>query len=443
MSKVTKQSHENIDASASRKNRLITKIVRHPAVLAGVLVVVAVATLVVVNAATVRKSVRFGLGGGSLTGTATSQPDGSVAFTSSGGGNVASGKFYVVGKQIIDPDGNIFRPMGANVAVRQAPYLEKNFVFNYFGTANGKSEEVKAWGWNTVRVNVACNITSNPSVSETLAGLDELIKEYTAKKLVVMIDCHDGNITVKDVNYDNPSVQSAMNFFDTLAKAYKNNPYVWFNTVNEPWGSSNIPQWSDLQNKLYARIRANAPDNIFVADLSGGGNAIENLVDGNLHGTYGAGKCNLVYGWHSYGFINGFADDAKHKDYINRLSAMNIPMVVGELGDPLNEFGQPLTALGYPGVAGNPTQNRIGANAVISYAAPAGYGLLWWHATGDTNSSITYSLTTRKIAPWLVNSSNLSELSATGRRYWDVSHQNHILGKFTGNLKNSNCASAQ
>ena len=325
MSKVTKQSHENIDASATRKNKLITKVVRHPAVLAGVLVVVAIATLVAVNAATVRKSVRFGLGGGSLTGTATSQPDGSVAFASGGGGTVASGKFYVVGKQIIDPDGNIFRPMGANVAVRQAPYLEKNFVFNYFGTANGKSEEVKAWGWNTIRVNVACNITSNPSVSETLAGLDELIKEYTAKKLVVMIDCHDGNITVKDVNYDNPSVQSAMNFFDTLAKAYKNNPYVWFNTVNEPWGSSNIPQWSDLQNKLYARIRANAPDNIFVADLSGGGNAIENLVDGNLHGTYGAGKCNLVYGWHSYGFINGFADDAKLKHLYNNADMFVFP----------------------------------------------------------------------------------------------------------------------
>lgn len=369
----------------------------------------------------------------------------------SGGTTTPTGKFYVVGKDIIDPDGNIFVPNGANVGVRQAPNLEKSFVFNYFGTANGQSSNVQAWGWNTIRVNANCESgLSNPTYAQTYAGLDELIKEYTAKKIVVMIDCHKGGVTVVDVDYNNANVQTVVNFFDTLTKTYKDNPYVWYNTANEPSGSNNAAQWTALQNGLYQSVRKNAPDSIFIADLPAGGNAIENLTTGNTFETLSPGKCNLVYAWHSYGYVGDYTgalnpatSDARHKAVFEALARKKVPMVVGEFGDPLAQDGSPLNS-GDPSpgaVAGNPDINRNGANAVMKYAPQYGYGLLWWHATGDSNSFIVYSLTKNMQSPWgAVN--NQSILSPAGQTFWNITHTNKAPVKFTGRYADSGCASA-
>lgn len=405
---------------------------------------IGVALLVFTKAATPLTSIEvesgvLGQGAQALSVTGASGTAVRLGTTAS----AASGKFYIVGKQIVDPDGNIFVPMGANVGMRQAPYLENNYLFNYFGTANDKSEQVKAWGWNTIRPNINCAPTGSPSVAETLAGLDQLINEYTAKKLVVMITCR---VTVgTDYSYSSAQVQASLPFIKTVAQKYKDNPYVWMNTFNEP--IVNQSAWTALNQSLYNDVRAVAPDMLFVADLAGMGNQIESIADANLATSFGAGKCNVLYDWHAYGFINGqWATDAEHQTYISRVASKNIAMVIGEFGDPLKDGGAPLTLQDptVPGVAGNPDQNRIGANAVISYARPAGYGLIWWIATGDSNAGIVYSLTKDKTSPWTVTAANAStKLSATGKRFWDSSHQNHNLGKFTGSLAASGCASAQ
>ncbi|MCA9330209.1 cellulase family glycosylhydrolase [Candidatus Saccharibacteria bacterium] len=366
-----------------------------------------------------------------------------IKFSNLNSGNSSTGKFYIVGNQIIDPDGNIFYPVGSNVAVRQASWAENGFVFNYFGTATGKSTDVQRWGWNTLRVTMVCN-TGNPSQGDTLNGINALVDEYTVKKIVLMFECHD--VTLKNPAYNDGAVQGVMSLFDELANRYKNNPYVWFNPVNEPFSNTDINTWVNFQNNLYNRIRSRAPDNIFVADLAGGGNNVDHLVDSNMHNTFGSGKCNILYGWHSYGFIGGFANDAKHKTYIEALNQRKIPVIIGELGDPLRYDGQPLTAAdpAVAGVAGNPDQNRIGARALINYGPSNNIGLLWWHATGDSNSSSTYSLTKDKTSPWTVNANNASsKLSVSGKMFWDLSQKNHNKGKFTGNVANSGCASAK
>lgn len=334
-----------------------------------------------------------------------------------------TGKFQIVGKTIVDPEGYVFVPMGANIAVRQAPHLENGFAFNWRGTANGHSEDVKAWGWNTLRLNVIC-LTPNdgPTQAQTLDGIDQVIKEYTAKKIVIIIECHHGDVTGKDPAYSSSVVQQTMSFFDNVTKKYKNNPYVWFNPLNEPFGSGNKAGWIELHNSLYNRVRSNAENNIFIADLPGYGNQIEALVDSNLS-TYSNGKCNVLYGWHAYGFINGYATDSSIKNYIEKLSAKNIPMIVGEFGDPLslNE-----------GTAGPPIQNRIGANGVMKYAPNYGYGLLWWHATGDSSNYLTYSLTKDRTAPWVRDTSNLSD---GGKTFWEISHRSTTRTKFTGSIQ--------
>lgn len=364
-----------------------------------------------------------------------------VRFTV-GGGSAPTSKFYVVGKQIVDPDGNIFLPMGANVGMRQAPYLENNYIFNYFGTANDKSEQVRAWGWNTIRPNINCAPTGSPSVDETLTGLDQLVNEYTAKKIVVMVTCR---VTVgTDYAYNSGQIQDSLPMIKTIAQKYKDNPYVWMNTFNEPISSQSA--WTSLNQSLYNDVRALAPDMMFVADLAGLGNQIETLADGNLATTFGAGKCNVLYDWHAYGFINGYGNDATHQQYINRVASKNIALVVGEFGDPLKADGSPLMASDptVPGVAGNPEQNRIGANAVLSYGPSNGYGLIWWIATGDSNQGIVYSLTKDKSSPWTVTTGNAaSKLAPAGKRFWDLTHPLPAVTRFTGSVASSGCASAQ
>ena len=333
-----------------------------------------------------------------------------------------------MGKTIIDPDGYVFVPNGANIAVRQAPNLENGFAFNWRGTANGRSEDVKTWGWNTIRLNVICVLPSDgPTQAQTLKGIDEVVKEYTAKKLVVVIDCHHSEVTGKSPSFSSAIVQQTMTFYDSVTKSYKDNPYVWFNPLNEPFGTKDAAGWTALQNGVYSRIRQNAPGNIFIADLPDWGNDIAALVDGNLS-NYSNGKCNVVYGWRGYGFINGFATDASIKQYLGNASAKNIPIIVGEFGDPLtlNE-----------GTAGPPIQNRIGAYAVMKYGPENGYGLLWWHATGDSSNFLTYSLTKDRSAPWVKGTSNLSD---GGKAFWEVTHRNTPRTKFTGNLSQSGCA---
>lgn len=405
-------------------------------------IVAGIALLLITQAASQTFSLQAESGDGANLAVNNTGASGGQAVRFAAPGSTAPGKFYIVGKQIVDPDGNIFLPMGANVGMRQAPYLENNYLFNYFGTANDKSEAVKAWGWNTIRPNINCAPTSSPSAAETLAGLDQLVNEYTAKKLVVMVTCR---VTVGvDYAYNSSQIQASLPMIKTIADRYKDNPYVWMNPFNEP--TVNQSAWSALNQSLYNDVRARAPDMMYVADLAGLGNQIEALADTNMAADFGAGKCNVLYDWHAYGFINGYGNDATHQQYINKLVSKNLPMVVGEFGDPLKDDGSPLRATDptVPGVAGNPDQNRIGANAVMSYGPSNGYGLIWWIATGDSNQGIVYSLTKDKSSPWTVTSANAAtKLSPAGKRFWDLSHQNHNLGRFTGSLASSGCASAQ
>ncbi|MEI2653063.1 MAG: cellulase family glycosylhydrolase [Microthrixaceae bacterium] len=159
-----------------------------------------------------------------------------------------TGRFTIVGRQIVDPDGNVFVPMGANVAVRQGGF-EEGYAFNWNGTATGRVADVKAWGWNTVRATLVCDLDgTGPTVDELNAGIDAFIEEYTRQRVVVMVECHD--ITGDNLGPTDPKVQALFPFWDRLATKWKDNPYVWFNFYNEPQGTTTaagVDNWLDLQ----------------------------------------------------------------------------------------------------------------------------------------------------------------------------------------------------
>ncbi|MEZ5320875.1 MAG: cellulase family glycosylhydrolase [Microthrixaceae bacterium] len=336
-----------------------------------------------------------------------------------------TGRFEIVGRRIYDPDGRRFYPIGANVAVRQGRY-EHGYTFNWNGTATGRSADVAAWGWNTVRANLVCLPPGDPSTADLDAGIDDLIDEYTARRIVVMVECHD--LTGRNPRLDDSSTQRVLGFWDRLATRWRNNPYVWFNPFNEPvshGGAAANDAWLALQRGALTRIRAIAPDNVFVADLPRYGQGVEALTGADSVTRLGAGRHNVLYSWHAYGAVgvggafgryednaNEAASRADHEAVLRYAYDHDIPLVIGEFGDPLT-LGE--------GSAGPPIWNRIGARAVMDLAPRYEVGLLWWHATGDSNNSLTYSLMAdRHRAPWSAAGDG-NGLSDGGRRFWNVS----------------------
>ncbi len=79
MPKVSKQEHGSINTKQARANARVMRYARHPITIVVILLIVIVGAIVAVRAAGERKSVRFSLSGGSISGGA-SDTGGSVAF---------------------------------------------------------------------------------------------------------------------------------------------------------------------------------------------------------------------------------------------------------------------------------------------------------------------------------------------------------------------------
>ena len=354
-----------------------------------------------------------------------------------------TGRFTIVGRDIVDPDGNRFYPVGANVAVRIGGF-ENGYAFNWNGTGTDHAADAKAWGWNVVRATLICLPEGSPNAQELDDGIDAFIREYTALKIVVMVECHD--VTGDSLAPTDARIQALNPFWDRLATTWKDNPYVWFNPYNEPQAEAtpaDVANWLELQRNELQRLRAIAPTNVFVADIPGGAQAVQTFTGPSPIQQLGTGQCNVLYSWHAYGALGAdgtfgkFADygneaatKANHREALEYLKEHDIPIVIGELGDPLTLD---------EGTAGQPIWNRLGAYAVMEAAPANEIGLIWWHATGDSGAFLTYSLMAdRHAAPWSAATTG-EGLSDAGKKFWEISQHPPDLGPFTGDLASSNC----
>jgi mannan endo-1,4-beta-mannosidase len=377
------------------------------------------------------------------TANATRHPVTTQPPTTATGAPHGNGRFTIVGHDIVDPDGNLFVPIGANMAVRQGGY-EEGYAFNWNGTGTGHVADVKAWGWNTVRATLICAPEGSPTPDELDRGIDDFVDEYTSQRVVVIVECHD--ITIDDLAPSDPRVAQLLAFWERFAAKYKDNTYVWFNPYNEPQGGAepaDVANWLALQRDALVRLRAIAPTNVFVADIPGGGQAVQAFTGERPITELGSGQCNVLYSWHAYGALGSDGVFGKFEDYGHEKASRanhdeafaylrdhGIPVIIGEVGDPLTLD---------EGTAGQPIWNRIASKAVIADAASYGIGMLWWHATGDSGAFLTYTLMAdRHQPPWSAAATGAG-LSDGGRRFWEASKHQPQLGPFTGDLAASNC----
>ena len=360
----------------------------------------------------------------------TTAPPTAPPTTGPTGTSPPTGRFYVVGSDIVGPDGNIFYPIGANAALKFTPY---GYVFEgNNGGVNDHVDSVKAWNWNTIRATLICDNRSGvPSFTELVNGIDPVIRQLTEAKIVVMLECHDQ--TGKNPSLGSSRDKRIRRFWDEMVRRYSDNPYVWFNIYNEPDARGDTARWAKLHQFYVDRIRKAGADNLIVVDLPVWSQGIDLVVNGTAGDRINA-ACNTVFGWHAYGAIagrQGTADD--HEAMIQAAQRKGMALVVGELGVATpQEWGN----------AGPWEWNVSGFDAMADLGPRYGVGLLWWHATGDEAYFSLYALKNDRSGFWTAD--NSGNLTPYGEKFWDVSQAvSHDRGPFTGDLAASGCAAVR
>ncbi|ATB34355.1 hypothetical protein MEBOL_007857 [Melittangium boletus DSM 14713] len=344
-----------------------------------------------------------------------------------------TGRFYIVGKDIVAPDGKKFYPVGANL---------DGWDFFQRSTENYSAEAVK-WGWNLIRINGAqlphANFNTYGLVSGTasngnFAKIDRIIQAYTSKKIVVLIEFHDkvwsgGTIDATKLNQTKEA-------WIALANKYKNNTYVWFNLINEPiWGES-ATDYVSIHTTLRNAIRATGAENIIVVDGGVAGQEWNRWgVPGNLIPTYGPqlaqNQCNMLFSIHVYNAWAEAGGSSPHTtefiNYVKSVQSKNLALIVGETGWDKTNSDVP----------------RLKAGSMVAFNnAPAqGVGIVAWHGTPnwDDTFNLTQSGQFHAVNDW-TQPTNLTDL---GTVLWQLGHNKPQLGTFTGSYAASNCASAK
>lgn len=328
------------------------------------------------------------------------------------GGDSASppsaGVFHTEGATIVDPQGKPFVALGANVGT--AGFLDKA------GHAEGHVNDAIGWGWNTIRLTILATKATAGSYVDRFGyqalyeRIDAVVREYTGKGLVVMLEAHDNT-------RDAPDKQAMINeldeFWKAMAAKYRDNTRVWFNLVNEPEFISD--EWVSFADRLATTIRSQGAQNIIVVDAPGWGQDIGPSFDPNSRFAYEPSMfpalmsrfSNIVLAQHNYGAYELYTTAEKYSAYLDTLAAAGIPMVSGEFG---YTYDGSSTAGGYK-------YNHLGGNVVFDVNPGRGIGILWWHATNDDHYSLKQDGSAFYSGPSL--DSNLSE---AGKRLWAIGH---------------------
>lgn len=397
-----------------------------------------------------------GVIGGSATVINDSTASGGRAVSfgsgSGGGSGSGSGKFYIVGKDIIGPDGKTFIPFGGNVAmsiVRSSGQLDRPYAFDFGGTANGHSDQALAWGWNIIRVDIVCYRSDGYASPRELANsVDTLAAEYTAKKIVVMPECHDD--TGQTLAYNGSSAATAMakaeEFWGYVMADNKNNPYVWLNFFNESTSgvdSSSLSYWQGLMNYYINKRNALGAENIAVLDLPNYGQGAEPFATTSIGSDFLATKCNALLSWHAYGGAAGQVYSS-YDSWFSGIRSRNLPLMFGEYGFRLDEQSF------VPGNQYLPSHTELVATTdkVLAWYTGSGVGSAVWGGDGDSANDIVFSLMGTKSNPPTAataafhNGANGSGLSPLGQKVWNAGHNPPARTAFSGNYADSHCSSA-
>jgi mannan endo-1,4-beta-mannosidase len=339
------------------------------------------------------------------------------AYTS----NNTSGAFQIVGSKIIGPDGNQFIPKGVNVSG-----MKWGWPGNPVSHVN---KIVDDWGFNLIRVNCRMydyywdgkNVSAN-SPFQTISDMQIIVEAFTTRNVVVMFEFHDATGSY----YEGDRLYDLMDAWRDIIALYGDNPYVWYNIMNEPGGEDSpqrIEKWVSMHQQVIEVIRdEQANKNIIVADAhfwgqDAGTRSSDPVVESNssilsagdrLINFNGKTYENIMFSFHTYDQWNvgGIAQlSFRLHDFIERINEKGMAVMIGEFGTKPAE-----------GHLYFPKAFQVS----MDVASAHGTGLVWWHWYGGDNIKLTTS--GNGGGSHINNSENPTNLTWAGQQIWDNNH---------------------
>src|SRR3954462_7873603 len=175
------------------------------------------------------------------------------------------------------------------------------------------------------------------------SALQALISDYTSEGIVVELENHydsngAGNGGSQGDVYTGTLLAQEQAWYTSIAKAFANNPYVWFGTKNEPpYGSGSA--LSDWQLATYNSIRGAGNNNpVMIEALCDPNNLCNTMM---VPSDY-SGMKNVLWDMHYYNWFTGSSDAKVNQDKIDALAASTqkitsadgvMPVLIGEYGN--------------------------------------------------------------------------------------------------------------
>jgi hypothetical protein len=227
--------------------------------------------------------------------------------------------FSVSGTQIIDPNGQPFIARGINIYAGSGGAAPPSRADDQLLTWGASAVTATFPGINFVRVNI---FDFN---ADSASALQSVVQQLTSQGVVVELEDH---------NYPNVATGSdlttACQWYASVASAFKDNPYVWFGTQNEP-----NPGSGDVHaevNAVYQAIRGTGNNNIIMVNFD------------DPTGLISPGMSNVVWDQH---FYNNNPNSSNYSDVVASLNRQvsadeavaNIPVVIGEYGPASGSYG--------------------------------------------------------------------------------------------------------
>jgi Cellulase (glycosyl hydrolase family 5) len=233
--------------------------------------------------------------------------------------------FRVVGTRILDPEGREFVIKGTNVNGPHWPWARP--------TVPDADLMVNTWRFNTVRVNAYPSLATNGCCRTNNTDLDAIVRTFTGRRVVTQIENHDFT-----GRYPNAAeLETLKSWWVDLATRYRGNPYVWFNIMNEPGNSAQVPEtWRTAHEEVVRAIRATGAENIIVLDGHGFGqeNGFSNGESGSgilTYGPYFIEKYrNITFSLHLY--ANWIYGETRLRAYLDAVAAKGLSIHAGEYG---------------------------------------------------------------------------------------------------------------
>jgi Cellulase (glycosyl hydrolase family 5) len=280
------------------------------------------------------------------------------------------------------------------------------------------------WGFNAVRARNYILTNPGDAVNSAPDYLDRIISAYTSRGRVVILEAHDRTGSY----YEGGDLVALKKFHVDYAKRYKNNPYVWFNIMNEPdsnTGSGPSSRWVTMHREVIGAIRAVAPNNMIVVDAASYGQdaADFSIERPEVSASYSSlltsanavmqNNTNIVFSFHTYQQwgADDFLDktqanaNARMRTYLDALQAKKIPTIIGEYGSWNND-----------------SDSMPAVRAVDTVAIPRGIGHIAWAWGGYDNDRLVQP-TSAGSAGWQINDcANPTNLTELGKVAWRSTH---------------------